>query len=228
MAVQPGILGSSIAKKYWMALTGWFLIFFLIVHVAGNLALLDLSQEGRLAYNEYTLFMTTFTPVKIVSYVLYLSILFHAVEGLWLYAQNRKARPSRYKNYRPNRNSIWASRNMGLLGTVILAFIILHMAQFWYTFKWGSIPTDAAGNKDMAEVVVATFTDPTWGIWMVIIYVISMIAVGFHLWHGFESSFQSIGINDKKKKLWQVIGRTYSVVVAFLFAIIPIYIYLNA
>lgn len=231
MAVQSGILGSSIAKKYWMALTGMFLIIFLVVHVAGNLQLLNLSEEGRIAFNEYTVFMTTFPLIKVVSYVLYFSILFHAIEGLWLTAQNRKARPKRYKHYKPSQTSIWSSRNMGVLGTVILAFIVLHMGQFWYTYKWGEVPTitvDGEIMRDMATVVVATFTDGDWGLIFVLIYVISMIAIAFHLWHGFESFFQSLGISSKKEKIWQIIGRTFSVVVSLLFAIIPVYIYLNA
>lgn len=231
MAVQSGILGSSIAKKYWMALTGFFLITFLVVHLAGNLQLLDLSQEGRNAFNEYTRFMTTFPLIKIVSYVLYFSILFHAIEGLWLTVQNRKARPSRYKVYKGGDTSLWSSRNMGILGTVILAFIILHMGQFWYTYKWGEIPNvliEGEQYRDMTTVVVSTFTDGTWGLIFVILYVIAQIAIAFHLWHGFESMFQSMGISSKKEKVWQVIGRIFSVVVPLLFAIIPVYIYLNA
>ncbi|MDZ7845314.1 MAG: hypothetical protein U5L96_00190 [Owenweeksia sp.] len=146
-------MGSSIAKKYWMALTGLFLMVFLVVHVSGNLQLLDLSAEGQAAFNEYTLFMTTFPLIKIVSYLLYASILFHAIEGIYLTIQNRKARPVGYKNYKPNRSSAWSSRNMGLLGTLVLAFIIMHMSQFWYTYKWGSIPmtmVDGEKIKDMS------------------------------------------------------------------------------
>ncbi len=231
MADQSGILGSSIAKKYWMALTGFFLITFLLVHVAGNLQLLDLSQEGRDAFNEYTVFMTTFPVIKVVSYVLYFSILFHAIEGLWLTAQNRKARPKRYKSYRAGETSMWSSRNMGLLGTVILAFIILHMGQFWYQYKWGDIAMttiDGEQVKDMSTVVIATFTDGEVGLLFTILYVIAQIAIAFHLWHGFESVFQSLGISSKKVKAWQVIGRAFSVIVPLLFAIIPVYIYLNA
>lgn len=231
MSAQPGILGSSIAKKYWMALTGIFLITFLIVHVAGNLQLMDLSPEGRDAFNKYTLFMTTFPVIKVVSYVLYFSILFHAIEGLYLVAQNRKARPIKYKAYNESQVSLWSSRNMGLLGTIILAFIVLHMSQFWYTYKWGDIPTtmiDGEALRDMSTVVISTFSDPDMGIWMTLIYVIAQVAIGFHLWHGFESFFQSLGISSKKKRIWQIIGRLFAVIITLLFAIIPIYIYLNA
>ena len=104
---KSGILGSSIAKKYWMSLTGLFLISFLIVHLLGNLQLLDLSVEGQEKFNAYAKFMTTFPLIKIVSYLLYFSILFHAVDGIYLAMQNRKARPERYRSWKPNRNSIW-------------------------------------------------------------------------------------------------------------------------
>lgn len=228
MATTAGIFGSSISKKYWMAITGLFLILFLVVHVGGNLQLLNLSEEGRLAFNEYTVFMTSFPVIKVVSYVLYFSILFHAVEGLWLTAQNRKARSARYKYNRPGKSSLWASRQMGLLGTIILAFIILHMGQFWYTYKFGEIPLDSAGNKDMARVVISTFTDSSFGLWFVLAYVIAQVAIAFHLWHGFESTFQSLGLTSKTQPVLKFVGRSYAVVVSLLFAIIPVYIYLNA
>lgn len=228
MATSAGIFGTSVAKKFWMAITGLFLILFLVVHLAGNLQLLNLSAEGRQAFNEYTVFMTTFPVVKIISYVLYLSILFHAVEGLWLTAQNRKARGSSYKHYRPGKTSIWASRQMGLLGTVILVFLIVHMGQFWYTYKFGEMPLDASGMKDMATVVVSTFSEGSMALLFVIIYVLGQAALGFHLWHGFESTFQSLGITAKTHRTLSFVGRAFSLVVTLLFAIIPVYIYINA
>ncbi len=228
MAVQSGFLGSSIAKKYWMSLTGLFLITFLIVHLIGNLLLLDLSPEGREAFNAYSAFMTSNPLIKVVSYVLYFSILFHSFEGLYLAYKNAQARPHKFKSYRP-RKAFWGSRNMSLLGTVILAFIVTHMLQFWYPMHWGPIGTDGAGNKDLATVVVAVYTDGAMGLMWVILYVISMAAIAFHLWHGFESSFQSLGITRAKyNPVLQGIGRTFSVVVPLLFAIIPVYVYLNA
>lgn len=228
MATSAGIFGTSVAKKFWMALTGLFLILFLLVHLIGNLQLLDLSEEGRIAFNEYTVFMTSFPVVKVVSYVLYLSILFHAIEGLWLAVQNRKARGSSYKNYKPGRKSVWASRQMSLLGTIILAFLIMHMGQFWFSYKFGEIPLDSVGNKDMAQVVVTTFSEGGLALLFVVLYVIAQAAIGFHLWHGFESTFQSLGITSKTHKLLQFVGRSFALVVSLAFAVIPVYIYLNA
>lgn len=228
MAVQTGFLGSSVVKKYWMSLTGLFLIVFLIIHLIGNLQLLDLSQEGRESFNAYSAFMTSNPFIMLMSYVLYFSILFHAFEGIYIAVKNSQARSIRYKKYKPSR-TFWASRNMSLLGTIILAFVVVHMAQFWYPMHWGPIGEDAAGNKDLAKVVTTIYSEGSMAIWWVLIYVVSMVAIAFHLWHGFESSFQSIGISHAKyNPVLQGIGRTYSVVVPLLFAIIPVYVYFKA
>lgn len=125
---KSAILKSSLAKKYWMALTGLFLCLFLVGHLAGNLQLI-FSDASH--FNQYALFMTTNPAVKLLSYLTYISILFHAVDGIMLTVQNRKARPIRYAMENPSANSAWASRNMAVLGTLILVFIVTHMVNFW-------------------------------------------------------------------------------------------------
>lgn len=126
---KSALLKSSLAKKYWMALTGLFLCLFLIGHLAGNLQLL--VPDNALNFNKYALFMTTNPAVKILSYVTYLSIIFHSVDGAMLTYQNAKARPIKYVKNNAGASSPWASRNMGILGTVILVFIVTHMVTFW-------------------------------------------------------------------------------------------------
>lgn len=222
MASRSTILGSSLAKKYWMALTGLFLCVFLVIHLAGNLQLI---WGDALGFNEYTEFMTTFTPVKVISYVLYFSILFHAFDGLILTIQNNKARKKKYAYSRPDRNTIWASRNMGVLGTAIFVFLVIHMSNFWARFHWGDMAVGDAGLKDMHGTVIEAFK--TW--WYVLLYVISMVALGFHLWHGFKTSFRSLGMTHPK--YWPLIKNTgylFAVIVPALFALIPIYIFFNA
>src|SRR5690606_28983840 len=115
---KSAVLKSSLAKKYWMALTGLFLCLFLIGHLAGNLQLL--VPDNALNFNKYALFMTTNPAVKILSYLTYISILFHAIDGIVLTVQNQKARPIGYAKERPEANTKWASRNMAILGTLIL------------------------------------------------------------------------------------------------------------
>jgi succinate dehydrogenase / fumarate reductase cytochrome b subunit len=125
---KSAILKSSLAKKYWMALTGLFLCLFLAGHLAGNLQLIF---SDALHFNQYALFMTSNPAVKLLSYLTYISILFHAVDGFLLTYQNVKARPIGYAKNDPSKNSSFSSRNMAVLGTIILVFIITHMVNFW-------------------------------------------------------------------------------------------------
>jgi succinate dehydrogenase / fumarate reductase cytochrome b subunit len=125
---KSALLKSSLAKKYWMALTGLFLCLFLVGHLIGNLQLIF---GDALQFNQYALFMTSNPAVKALSYVTYISIIFHAVDGIILTIQNQKARPVGYAYERPQANSTWQSRNMAVLGTVILVFIVTHMVNFW-------------------------------------------------------------------------------------------------
>src|SRR5690606_26881954 len=129
-------LYSTIGKKLVMSLTGLFLIIFLVVHLIGNLQLLE-GDEGR-AFNIYTQFMTTNPFVKTASYITYSFILIHTIWAIILTRKNRKARGS--TGYAVVKNSShWTSRNMGILGTFIFIFIILHMRHFWYELKFGAV-----------------------------------------------------------------------------------------
>ncbi|MBL0014556.1 MAG: succinate dehydrogenase cytochrome b subunit [Flavobacterium sp.] len=126
---KSALMKSSLAKKYWMALTGLFLCLFLSGHLAGNLQLL--VPNNALNFNKYALFMTSNPAVKILSYLTYISILFHAIDGIMLAFQNKAARPIGYAKNNAAANSPWASRNMAVLGTIILVFIVTHMVSFW-------------------------------------------------------------------------------------------------
>ena len=147
---KSAILKSSLAKKYWMALTGLFLCTFLLGHLAGNLQLIF---GDALQFNQYALFMTTNPAVKILSYVTYISILFHSIDGILLTFQNQAARPIKYVKNNPGANSPWASRNMAILGTIILIFIVTHMIHFWAKYHFdGNFPLqtvsiEAKGQK---------------------------------------------------------------------------------
>jgi succinate dehydrogenase / fumarate reductase, cytochrome b subunit len=130
-------LSSSIGKKLIMALTGLFLCTFLIVHVVGNLQLFN-ADEG-LSFNTYTVFMTTNPLIKTISYGLYAFILIHAFDGFYLAWKNRQAR-GKVGYIKVNNQSTWASRNMAVLGTVLLVYLIVHMGDFWYEYKFGNLP----------------------------------------------------------------------------------------
>lgn len=222
---RSALLGSSVAKKYWMALTGLFLCTFLVAHLAGNLQLLDMSPEGQLKFNAYAKFMTTFPVVKIVSYLLYASILFHAFDGILLAIQNRKARPVRYTYEKPGASRPWYSSQMALLGTLIMVFIVVHMKSFWYEMHWGPLGMDADGNKDLYTLVAASFTQ--W--WYVALYVVSMTVLAFHLMHGFQSAFQSLGLNHPRyTPVIKSVGVFFAVIIPIFFALIPVWMFINA
>jgi len=221
---RSALLGSSLTKKYWMALTGLFLVLFLITHLAGNLQLLDMSPDGRLRFNEYAKFMTTFPVVKAISYVLYASILFHAFDGFLLTIQNRKARPVKYSYGRPGANSAWYARQMAVLGTLVLVFLVIHMKRFWYEMHWGPLGVDANGNKDLYTVVAAAFSE----LWYVALYVVMMAVLAFHLLHGFQSSFQSLGLNHPRyMPIIKNVGVFIAVVLPVFFALIPVWMFVN-
>lgn len=209
-----------------MSLTGLFLILFLVVHLIGNLQLLY-SDEGE-KFNLYALFMTTFTPIKIISYGLYAFIVIHAVQGWILWRKNVAARgPQGYavKVTRATGTNARAASNMGWLGTIIFVFLVIHLYQFWLQMKMGALESkmyDGVAAADLYTVVKATYMNTGF----VVFYVVSMVVIGFHLWHGFQSSFQTLGLNHRKyTPLIKIIGKVYSVVIPALFALIPLYMY---
>lgn len=220
---NQGLLATSIARKVLMALTGLFLMLFLVVHLAGNLQLIP-GMGTKEGFNEYAVFMTSFPLIKITSYGLYATILGHALLGLVLTLQNRKARPEQYAYSKPSRNSNWASRNMGLLGTIIFVFLVLHMRSFWFEYHWGELPIDANGNRDLHAITVAAFYQ--W--WYVLIYVVAMAALAFHLLHGFQSAFQSLGWNHPKyTPIVKKTGAVLSIALCAGFALIAVLIFVD-
>jgi succinate dehydrogenase / fumarate reductase cytochrome b subunit len=210
-----------------MSLTGLFLITFLIIHLAGNLQLLA-GDKGE-AFNTYAYFMTHNPLIKTISYGLYFFIILHTIQGLALAVYNRKAKVRRYE-VKTLANGSWASKNMALLGTLILAFLLIHMGDFWLKMKLDQLEYMEVAAfdhpvKDLYSRVAIAFQE--W--WIVLIYVIGQIVLGFHLIHGFSSAFQSLGLRHKKyTPLIKAIGVIYSILIPLGFAIIPIIMYFNS
>ena len=222
MSWVSNFLGSSIGRKLFMALTGLFLCLFLVIHMVGNFQLFIV--DGGEAFNAYTYKMTHSLPIKIVSYTLYFSILLHTILGLFLHFGNKKARPVSYANTQPGKSSSWASRNMALLGTIILFFLIIHLQSFWFKMKFGSIGMDVWGYKDMYQLVVEAFSNPIY----VLVYVLCLVALAYHLYHGFASGFQTLGLNHKKYTPWiKKLGLLFCILIPLGFATQPIFVYLN-
>lgn len=214
-------------KKSIIALTGLFLCIFLVVHLSANCILLLPEHIARDLYNSYSTTLRESPLIKIIAYVLYLSIILHAVYALIVTLKNRKAKPQRYLVDHSSENSSWTSKNMGVLGTLILIFIIIHLANFWARIKLGlgeEVGIDAYGNKDVYEVTYSLFQN----IYFVIFYTLISIPLALHLRHGLKSAFKTLGFYHKKGL--KIIAKTaviYAVIMGIGFGIIPFIVYLK-
>ena len=221
-------LTSSIGQKLIMALTGIFLLLFLTVHLMGNLQLLH--DDGGLAFNAYAEFMGHNPFIQFVSKGNFFFIALHAIVGLMLWAKNRAARGSQkyaVQKVRAVNTNAGFAKNMAVLGTVLLIFIIIHLYQFWFQSKFGNLPTVTHDGEQMGNLyglVAATYTN----IGFVVFYVACMMVLAFHLWHGFQSAFQTLGLNHQKyTPAIHFLGKAYAILIPFGFAIIPVIFYLQ-
>lgn len=248
---------SSLGRKLIMSMTGLFLCLFLIVHLGGNLTLFA-GDEGY-TFNIYAHFMTHFPPVTFAGYVLYVSILIHAWYAIVQTVRNRKARPVKYAV--PSKAKVsWASLNMGLLGSIIFLFLVIHMTNFWgrYKFTEGTyreyrtdlltgnmtntqyVPTSPdfeyavtmEGNTEIVRVkdLYGIVTESFSMLWYVILYLFAMVAVSYHLYHGFQSAFQTAGWAHRKYT--SIIRFTgvwiFAVIIPVAFASMPVVFYIRS
>ena len=218
-------LTSSIGKKLVMSLSGLFLILFLLVHLVGNLQLFY-NDEG-VSFNVYAHFMTTNPLVKFLSIGLYATILLHAVQGILIAWKNKQAKGSKYA-VTTYANGTWMAKNMALLGTLIFAFLCIHMGDFWWKMKFtdSMVPVTYEGYdyqvKDLYTRVMTAFK--VW--WIVAAYIIGLIALALPLLHGFASAFNTLGLAHKKyTPLIMLIGWSYAILVPLGFAAIPLYVF---
>lgn len=225
---MAGIISSSIARKVAMALSGLFLVFFLAQHFTINLT----SVISPDTFNEWSHFMGTNALVQFVLQpILIFGVVFHFVMGFILELQNRKARGGQgYAMYKGSANASWFSRNMIISGVVILLFLVLHFYDFWVheiTVKYieGDMSgLDAAGNFRYHEETVAKFAgDPI----RTGLYVLAFVFLIFHLLHGFSSSFQSVGFNNKYSKGLKAFTKAFAIVIPLGFAFIAIFHYVT-
>ena len=216
-------LTSSLGRKLLMSLTGLFLISFLIIHLIGNLQIL--KDDGGLAFNSYAVFMSTNPLIKTVSYLLYLGIILHVVVAGWLTLSNMAARGGSYKVVSASDNSSWASRNMFILGILIFAFLFIHLKDFWWKYKFGGgydFALDGNGNRDLYALVIDQFGY----MFTLVAYLIGLIALAIHLIHGFQSAFQTLGLEHKQyTPAIKFLGVALSLILSFGFAVLPVYVY---
>jgi len=158
-----------------------------------------------------------------ISYILYFSLLAHTLDAALITWKNKNAE-AKYAYDNRKKSSKWYSRNMGILGTVLLIFLVIHFKDFWYQYKFGTLPVDHLGNKNLYVIVVTAFA--SW--WYVAIYVVSMLALGYHLLHGFKSAARTLGLYHPGYVAFVgVFGKIYSYTIAVGFSIIPIYVHLS-
>lgn len=219
--MSKGFLKSSIGKKVVMGLTGLFLISFLVVHCFLNSFIF--FNDGGLMFNTGADFMAHNWVIRFGELVLFAGLILHMIQALILTLENRKARPVGYNVAGGSANSSWYSRSMGLLGTLLLMFLIIHLMHFWVKSRFTGLPgEDANGHENLYAVMQVTFSM----LWVVIVYVLAMISLAYHLLHGFQSAFQTLGLNHKKyTPLIKNIGIGFSIIIPFIFALMPILMY---
>ena len=203
-----------------MAFTGLFLILFLIVHAGINSCIF--LNDGGSTFNEVAHFMSHNWIMRFLEIGLFAGLIVHAIQGLMLWNQNNKARPIAYQYNQPSKNSSWYSRSMGILGTLLLLFLIMHLSHFYVGTKIALYSGDTA--HDLFEEMKQVFSN----LWIVVLYLCGVIALFWHLYHGFQSAFQTLGIHHKKyTPLIKMLGTGYAIIICLLFALMPIAMYLN-
>ncbi|WP_445957468.1 succinate dehydrogenase cytochrome b subunit [Yeosuana sp.] len=218
---MSGFFKSSVGRKVAMALSAFFLMFFLIIHISVNITSLFSAD----LFNELSHFMGTNPLVQfIMQPVLIFGVVFHFVMGFVLEIKNKKALGVAYVKNNGAANSTWMSRNMIYSGLVILAFIVLHFIDFWIpeiNHKYIAVlPEDP--TRYFAELQHKFIP-----VWRVAAYVVAFIFLGLHLAHGFTSSFQSMGITAGRKKFLRNVGLGYSIIIPLGFIIIALFHHFN-
>jgi len=206
---------SSLGKKYLMGLTGFFLIIYLIVHASVN-SLIFVNDGGK-TFNTVAYFMLHNYFVRFLEVGLFAVFVLHIIQGLLLWQQNKAARKIKYHVQKYPREIKWYSRYMGWLGTFVLLFLVMHLYHFWSSTKHELYFHGPVINlyQEMREI----FTNPIW----FTLYMIGLASLLFHLLQGFQSAFQTFGINNRR---WigiiKGIGVFYSIVICLLFASMPL------
>lgn len=205
-----------IFRKTILALTGLFICIFLIAHLGANFLLLFPEEKARELYNNYSATLRGNFFISIVAYINYACIIFHVLYAIIVTRKNKSFRSVSYEMNTASENSSWTSQNMMLLGSIILAFIVIHMANFWFKVKF------LHQEEDIYQMVVDLFKNPIY----LLIYTLGMLPLGLHLSHGVQSAFKTLGLYHKKYIRWMAnISVAFAAFMGIGFAIIPIILY---
>jgi len=220
MATLKQHFASSVGRKFVMALSGLFLISFLVVHASVN-ALIFYNDQGK-TFTIGAHFMATNPIIRTLEIILVLGFIIHIVQGLMLWRKNRKARSVGYV-YRNNTPAVkWYSKSMTLLGTLILLFLVIHTQNFWIPNR---IHQFQSGEElPLYEMMIEKFQNPV----EVVIYILGCFSLFWHLLHGFKSAFQSLGLNHRKYNSFVVkLSYSFAIILPLTLAMMPVSIYLG-
>ena len=217
---------SSIGKKFIMALTGLFLISFLIVHVGLN-ACIWANDNGSM-FNRAAHYMGSTIVIRLMEVVLFIGFIIHIIQGWVLEVQNRSNRKKGYAVTLGNRGSKWYSRSMGLLGTLLFLFLVMHIAHFWVpsriTHNLAPVEYRQVEMHNLYLRMAEVFQNPV----VVILYVLGCLSLMYHLLHGFKSAFRTLGVHNYRYfSLIKATGYGFSIIVSLAFAMMPISFYLG-
>jgi succinate dehydrogenase / fumarate reductase cytochrome b subunit len=222
---------SSVGKKVVMSITGLSLILFLIVHVTVNALMwavifVEEEQPGEI-FNKAAHFLGQTLVPRVLEIGLFLFIILHIVQGYVLEVQNRTKRNIGYEVKMGSKGSKWYRKSMGLLGTLIFLFLIVHIADFWVPSRFGGLEPvnyeqDPKEYHNLYGKMIEVFQNP----WIVVLYIIGCISLAYHLIHGFQSSFRTLGVSNKKYlTMLTGIGWAFSIIVCLVFAMMPVSVY---
>ena len=218
---------SAVGKKLVMGLTGLFLISFLIVHAGVNATIW--ANDGGVMFNSAAHFMGSMVVIRIMEVGLFIGIFLHIIQGYILSAGNQSKRKIGYEVPMGNKGSKWYSRSMGLLGTILLLFFILHWWHFWIPSRFTGVeeillPGTEKKLYNVYGLMKITFSE----LWVVIAYVIACFSLFWHLLHGFQSAFRTLGLHNKRfVSMVQTVGVGFSIIVPLAFAMMPVSMYLG-
>lgn len=213
-------LTSSLGKKAVMAATGLFLCVFLVEHLYTNVHIF--FGDGGAEFNEMSHSMVHSIFIRIVEIVLFAAIVIHVVQAIVLTKENSSARPVKYAIDGASKTSPWISRNMGLTGSVIFFFIVVHLYNFFVPYRI----IGTVGEPDqltLAQKTAEALSNPVYAG----LYLVSIIILAWHISHGFGSAFQTIGINNKKyAPVLKMASKGFAILIGIGFASFPVIFYI--
>ncbi len=203
---------SSVGRKLLMGLSGFFLCSFLVIHLYINLFLFK-ADAGR-TFDVYAEFMASYPLLRPVEWILFAGFLLHAIVGGWLWLTNRMARPERYAVNKASLNSTLSSRIAFWTGAFVLVFLVIHINTFFVTSRFFPM------KKTMYDLVAEAFRSPLYDAF----YVVALVFLGYHLKHGIQSAFQTLGLRNKKyAMLIDIVAVVFWLLIPLGFAAMPLY-----